>query len=198
MGATTRSRIIDTIRVKQAVSAIELSRILGMTGANIRHHLAVLKANRLVEVIGRQYEGRGRPVDIYGISSIFLGNGMEQLACALLDECPENDQDKYLGSIGRRMGEGFHHDPEPFVSRLLTEFCGFLNRMNYQARWEAGATGAQLILGRCPFRAILDEHPEICKIDMIMIETCLDSKVVQEKRLERTRNGLTQCVFMVQ
>jgi predicted ArsR family transcriptional regulator len=66
MKPTTRLRILDHIRKYQTASVKEMSIQMGMSGANIRHHLAVLENNDLIEVVGMRQEGRGRPRQVYG------------------------------------------------------------------------------------------------------------------------------------
>jgi DNA-binding transcriptional ArsR family regulator len=44
----TRLRILDYLRKQQSASVHELSISMAMTGANVRHHLAVLESNDLI------------------------------------------------------------------------------------------------------------------------------------------------------
>src|SRR5512139_2095638 len=86
MKLTSRLRILEYLRQHQTASVRELGRVLGNTGANIRHHLSVLESNDLVEVIGLRREGRGRPVNLYGLSRHVLGDGLDELCGVLLSE----------------------------------------------------------------------------------------------------------------
>jgi predicted ArsR family transcriptional regulator len=201
MKPTTRLRILEHLRKHQAASALELSRALGMTRANIRHHLIVLESNDLVEVVGQRREGKGRPENIYGVSRRVLGDGLDELSSVLLDEwlsgLPDQERDARLRSVVGRMGGGFEVvgvDPLP---KRLTNTVRFLNGQHYQARWEAGVTGARLILGHCPFMAIIEAHPELCRMDAFLLERSLGQEVEQTTKLEHSRQGLPQCVFLV-
>jgi predicted ArsR family transcriptional regulator len=201
MKPTTRLRIMDTLRKRKTASAQELSRILGMTRANIRHHLVVLEVNDLVEVIGQRHEGRGRPVNIYGISRHILGDGLDELSEVLLDEClaqlPEGELDEGLKSVAKRLSRKFTGERGEPLPKRLTEMIRFLNQLHYQARWEAGASGARLVFGHCPFAAIIEKHPELCRIDTYLLEECIGQRVVQSAKLERVGSGLPQCFFLV-
>jgi predicted ArsR family transcriptional regulator len=55
---TTRQRIIEHLQTKRHASAAELSLALQVTPANIRHHLAVLAGEQVVEVIGHRVSAR--------------------------------------------------------------------------------------------------------------------------------------------
>lgn len=201
MKPTTRLRIMDHFRRQQTASAQELSRALGMTRANIRHHLVVLEANDFVEVIGQRREGKGRPENIYGMSRRVLGDGLDELSSALLDEwlgrLPDGEQEAGFRSVAGRLGAGFAGERAGSLLKRLTDAVRFLNGLHYQARWEAGASGARLIFGHCPFSAIIEKHPELCRVDAHLLEKCIGQGVLQSAKLERLAQGLPQCIFLV-
>lgn len=201
MGPSTRSRILVHLRTQQAASVRELTRWLSMTGANIRHHLGVLEQSGLVEVIGQQRQGRGRPRNIYGLSRQVLGDGLDQLASVLLEEwlenLPQGGREDGLRSVASRLSANFHGSATDPLAKRLIEVVKFLNQNHYQARWEAGPGGASLLLGHCPFLAIIARHPELCRVDAHLIGNCLSSTPVQIARLERTGLGLAQCIFLI-
>jgi predicted ArsR family transcriptional regulator len=84
----------------------------------------------------------------------------------------------------------------PLTARL-TETIENLNQMHYQSRWEAGATGARVILGHCPYAAIIENHPELCRMDAFVLEESLGLSAEQITKLERPGQGMPQCVFLV-
>ncbi|KAF0108807.1 MAG: hypothetical protein FD146_693 [Anaerolineaceae bacterium] len=201
MKPTTRLRILDHIRRHQTASVRELSRSLGMTGANIRHHLAVLESNDLIEMVSQRREGRGRPRMVYGLSRHALGDGLDELSAALLGEwqagLPEREREAGLRSLAGRMGAGFAGERAGPLPKRLTDAVRYLNQGHYQARWEAGAAGPRVILGHCPFSAIIEEHPELCRVDAFLLEGCVGQPVEQSAKLEQGGQGLPQCVFLV-
>ncbi|MEW6094104.1 MAG: helix-turn-helix domain-containing protein [Chloroflexota bacterium] len=199
MKPTTRLRILDFLRKQQTASVLDLSRALGMTRANVRHHLVVLESNELVEVVGQHKEGKGRPANTYGLSRRVLGDGLDELSTALLEEwlggLSEREREASLRSLAGRMGGGFASERVGPLPKRLNEVVRFLNGFHYQARWEAGAAGARLILGHCPFSAILERHPELCRMDAFLLEGCIGQSVLQIAKLERLGQGLPQCIF---
>ena len=60
--------------------------------------------------------------------------------------------------------------PGENLTRRLYRTTEILNQQHYQARWEARPDAPRLVLGHCPFSAILEEHPELCKLDAYLIE----------------------------
>jgi predicted ArsR family transcriptional regulator len=199
MRQTTRSRILDYLRKQRTASVRELSRALGMTGANIRHHLAVLESNYLVESIGQRQEGRGRPENIYGFSRRMHGDGLEQLAEAMLKawlkDATEADSDAALRSIAIRLGGGKLPEPYLPLKIRLTRLVERLNELHYQARWEAGVDGPHLILGLCPYAAIIASNPELCLMDGYFSEEWTGLKVEQTARLQKSVKGDSYCAF---
>ena len=199
MKPTTRLRILDHFRKHQSASVRELSRLLGMTGANIRHHLAVLESNDLIEIVGQRKEGRGRPMHVYGLSRRVLGDGLDKLAGTLfdvwLDGVADERREKDLRSLAERLAGGAE-SKAPVMKRLVRA-VERLNELHYQARWEASAAGPRLILGHCPYAAIVADHPELCRMDAFLLETRLGASVEQTAKLQLSDKGLPFCAFLM-
>jgi len=199
MKPTTRLRILDHFRKHQTASVRELSRQMGMTGANIRHHLAVLESSDLIEIVGLRKEGRGRPLHVYGLSRRVQGDGLDILAGALLDTWLVGGADEMRAAGLRGVAErlaGVTDVKAPAMKRLVRA-VGRLNEIHYQARWEASAAGARLILGHCPYAAIVADHPELCQMDAFLLETRLGAGVEQTAKLQLNDKGLPFCAFLM-
>jgi predicted ArsR family transcriptional regulator len=199
MKPTTRLRILDHIRKYQTASVRELSQVMGMTGANIRHHLAVLEMNDLIEVVAKRQDGRGRPLQVYGMSRRVLGDGLDNLSGALLDVWLGGGKvgvaDAALRSVAERLAGLF--DFKMSLVRRLTQAVTRLNELRYQARWEASGAGPRIILGHCPYAAIIAAHPELCKVDALLLEMRLGSHVEQTAKLQLSEKGLPFCAFVL-
>ena len=170
-----------------------------MTGANIRHHLAVLESNDLIEIVGQRKEGRGRPMHVYGLSRRVLGDGLDKLAGTLfdvwLDGVADERREKDLRSLAERLAGGAE-SKAPVMKRLVRA-VERLNELHYQARWEASAAGPRLILGHCPYAAIVADHPELCRMDAFLLETRLGASVEQTAKLQLSDKGLPFCAFLM-
>jgi predicted ArsR family transcriptional regulator len=202
MQPTTRSRILDYFRKQQVASARELSLALGMTAANIRHHLSVLESNGLIEVVRQQREGRGRPVDIYGLSRRELGDGLGELAGAMFDvwvrNATEEARTNGLRSMARQLAGDNLPDRSANIQRRLALAVDRLNQLHYQARWEASVAGPRVVLGYCPFSAIIASYPELCTMDAFLLGAQLGQPVTQTAKLQSTSRGLPFCLFVMQ
>lgn len=199
MKPTTRLRILDHFRKHQTASVREMSRSLGMTGANIRHHLAILESNDLIEVVSFRKEGRGRPKQVYGLSRRVLGDGLDNLAGTMLEiwlnGVTDEVREKALRALAERLA-GVTIGENPIMKRLVRT-VERLNELRYQARWEASAAGPRLILGHCPYSAIIADHPELCRMDAFLLEAKLDSHAEQTAKLQLSDKGLQFCSFLM-
>jgi predicted ArsR family transcriptional regulator len=72
-----------------------------------------------------------------------------------------------------------------------------LNRMNYHARWEAGAEGPRIIFGHCPYAAIVENHPELCGMDMKLLSNSMARPISQDIKSETQRVGMCPFVFLM-
>lgn len=198
---TTRARIMEVLHTRRVATASELSRILHLTTADIRHHLSILTYQGVVEVAGhRPTRGRGRPNQLFELTRDATQHNLDNLAGSLLKEAsnslPTPEYQVYLHRIASRLiQESLTWDSIP--SRRMIQAVGMLNAMNYQARWEAHAGAPHVILGHCPYASILAQHPELCQLDAFLLQEMLGSPVTQTAKLKPDLQGLPQCVFVM-
>lgn len=196
----TRGRILEYLKVRGKATANEIGYALGLTPADVRHHLSILRSQGTIEIIGkRPGHGRGRPAYLYSSTSQAQRNNLGDLASALLDEllCQSNKGEpaKVYQQISERLlGQV---DGRGNLSQRLYRAVEKLNELNYQAHWEARSPTPQLILGHCPYAAIIENHPEICKIDAAMLETLVDVPVRQTGKLDVDERGGKYCLFEI-
>jgi len=199
---TARQRILIYLRDHNGVSADEMSRALRVTAANIRHHLSILVADGRVKNIGaRPGKTAGRPVHIYGLSDAAIGDNLAGLVGALLSEVLENVPapalDDLLQSLAARLAPIEPGDATGHITRRLALAIARLNRFGYAARWEAHAAGPRVIFEHCPYAAIIELHPELCRMDTFILSNLLNSDVAQVSKLGLNTRGLPICIFVV-
>lgn len=199
---TTRQRILDFLEQRGSASARQLGQAFGITQANVRHHLGILQARGLVQPLGqRPAEGRGRPQTVYTLVQLASGGDLAALTSALLQSQalgePGDETEARLDSIGRRMlGEGTRPAGRNPGQRLVAAVKR-LAPLGYKPHWEARPQGPEVVLGRCPYAAIIAEHPELCRMDAHILEELLGAPVEQTAKLESGPQGLPQCVFVM-
>jgi len=189
MPITSRQKILDYLKRSRAASSREVARALRMTPANARRHLGILAADGRVEVVSQRQAGRGRPGKVYCLSGTLAGDNLSALAEALLTEAGASVG---MEALGRRLAGEAVPSHLPLMRRLAAA-VERLNGMRYQARWEAGAEGPCMILGHCPYAAVVGRRPELCRMDAALLGSLLGGEALQVAKMEP--GGAQSCVF---
>jgi len=205
---TSRKLILEYLQHKPLTAAIELSRALKMTPANVRHHLRVLIEEGAVEVAEQGLpRGRGRPILLYSLTHQSQSHNLDGLAHALLkthlaDRSVE-ERSLALRQIASLLAAGEARLPatqqagQPGnLAYRLYQAVQHLNELGYQARWEAHSQAPRLLLGHCPYAAILSEHPELCQVDAYLLESLIGEPVTQTKKRAQDSRGARYCLFL--
>ncbi|MFZ5911650.1 MAG: helix-turn-helix transcriptional regulator [Chloroflexota bacterium] len=191
MPITSRQKILDYLKRNRTASSREVARVLRMTPANARRHLGILAADGRVEVVSQRGAGRGRPGKVYRLSGALAGDNLSALAEALLTEAGASVG---MEALGRRLAGEAIPSYLPLMRRLAAA-VERLNGMHYQARWEAGAQGPRVILGQCPYAALVGKHPELCGMDAALLGSLLGGEALQAAKMEP--GGTQPCVFLL-
>jgi len=189
---TARQKILAYLTKTRTASAREISRGLKMSAAAVRHHLRVLTSDgRLEMTSGRGREGRGRPENLYSLPRAMLGDNLAALSEALLTEAGSGVR---MDALAKHLLGDTSVANQPLAKRLnLT--VEKLNQMNYHARWEAGSEGPRVVFSHCPYAAILEKRPELCKMDEAMLKELMGQAARQVFRTGK--EGSSVCVFVV-
>ncbi len=191
---TARQKVLAHFKKTRSASAREIARALNMSVPNVRHHLGVLVSDGRLEVNAvQQRGGRGRPEKAYSLSQSALGDNLSVLADALMNEKVN------LEAVGERIAQsqgmvGIANQP---MTKRLSLLVDKLNEMHYQARWEAGAEGPRILFGRCPFTKVIENHPELCRLDAAILEKSMGRPIAQTTKSESSGRGLCPFVFQV-
>ncbi|MCX6082770.1 MAG: helix-turn-helix domain-containing protein [Chloroflexi bacterium] len=199
---TSRQRILGYLSQHKGVSAQEISRALRVTAANIRYHLAILVSDGRVQNIGfRPEQGRGRPVQVFGLGEAALGDNLTRLVDVLFGKVFENLPDAEIESVLESIAAGLLPmqavETSGHITRRLVLVIARLNLAGYAARWEAHAAAPRIIFEHCPYAAVIRDHPELCSIDARILRQRLGLNVEQTARLEKTSLGTSFCQFSI-
>ena len=197
---TTRQKCLAYLSKHKSATAEDFARAIGVTAADIRHHLSALIKEGLVETLREMPPSRrGRPRKTYRLSRIALGDNLPKLTDALLEEWnfsrKEGNEEVFYGRIADRLISSRKPDAQTPISRRLLVCIDLMNSMQYQARWEAHASGPKVILEFCPYLSIIDHHPELCQMDKLMLEKVLGGPIEQLAKLERGTRNIPVCIF---
>jgi len=189
---TARQRVLAYLNKNRLVSTREISRALKMSAPTVRHHLRLLVSDGRLEMSSlRNLEGRGRPEKVYSIPRAAMGDNLSALADALLTEAGTKVR---VEALAKRLAGESDFASQPIAKRLNLG-VEKLNQMNYHARWEAGADGPRVIFGHCPYAAIIEKHPELCKMDEAMLKELMGQSAEQLSKIGR--DGSLSCVFVI-
>jgi DeoR family transcriptional regulator, suf operon transcriptional repressor len=211
---TSRQQVLEYVHKQRVVTAGDLSQAMQMTEANARHHLSILAAEGLVTIVGRRPpRGKGRPEHLYGLSEQVAGHNLDRLASVLLNEMltgvTEEQRVQVLSRLADQMSTavGFGSAQESVdeivllrsahLTQRLYQAVRLLNGRHYEARWEAHAIAPRLILGHCPYVAIIEDHPELCQLDRRLLERLVGAAASQTAKRQSDPHGARQCVFVI-
>jgi predicted ArsR family transcriptional regulator len=189
---TARQKTLSYFEKSRIASAREIARALKMSPATVRHHLRVLVSDgRLESASVRGRDGRGRPEKIYTLPQTALGDNLSVLSDALLTEASSGVSTE---ALARRLAGELNMADHPLAKRLSFA-VEKMNQMNYHSHWEAGSEGPHILFGHCPYAAIIDKHPELCKMDASILQQLMAQPVRQIFRAGK--DGSTVCVFVM-
>ena len=201
---TARQRILALIGRRSSASATQIARALNMSAPAVRHHLSILlRDGRVVYQRVEPTRGRGRPEKLFRLSDHLLGENLAGLSDALLGTwlagLPDSRQEEALRSLGQKLGQQAGTiEPRLAAARRMVQLTEKLTALNYQASWEAGSRGPHILLGHCPYAAIIAQHPELCAIDAAFLGSLAGSAVEQLSKIDPRPGGATHCVFALQ
>src|SRR5690349_12851560 len=189
---TVRQKVLAYINKNRTASAHEIARALQMSAATVRHHLRVLASDgRLEMASGRGRDGRGRPEKVYSLPRSALGDNLAALSDVLLTEAKSNVK---VETLAKRLAGQSDPAGQPLAKRLNRTIEN-LNQMNYHARWEARSEGPRIIFSHCPYAAIIEKHPELCKMDEAMLTEWIGQPAVQ--LFKTGQEGRSVCEFAI-
>jgi predicted ArsR family transcriptional regulator len=199
---STRHRILDYLKAEHSASAKDMASAFGMSRVNIHHHLQVLLSESKVFVATERFQsGRGRPEQLYALSTPHQPDSSARLMRGLLTVLSDPEPGKRIGTRLKRLAAklvGNVQRPEGHITHRLVNAVKHLDVLGYRPHWEAQPEGPEIVLGLCPYASLVTEHPELCQMDTHIIQLLLDEKVEHKSKLVQGPDGLPQCVFKLQ
>lgn len=198
----TKTRILNTLLIKQEASVNDLAEELGVNGISIRHHLKSFEKDGLV-VSREDRQGQvGRPKFIYSLSSL----GMEQFPSSYIEfsSIMVEQLKKVFGS--EKLREFFQEVGADFADRnrldrrqrnspkRLPYIIENMNEQGYIIEEKLIDGETMLVNYHCPYYYISAEYPEICYLDQKMIEELCDCTVEISRTISQ---GDPTCTFII-
>ena len=201
MRKTTRERILDIINRRQVISTAELGNILGLTLASVRHHLHILQAESIIDIVGQKKDTPGRPTNIYGLSDHLLDGGREQLLLIALEELftsfDEEAQKKKIRKLATTLVDKLGRGDSELGPQQLALFLDKIKGFNYFPHWQASLSGAQIFYSRCPYKGIINQYPQLCDYDRYILEEYFGAQVDLIEKMVPPNGAIRQCLFQL-
>jgi predicted ArsR family transcriptional regulator len=201
MAGETRNRILDYFSKNYSASAADLSNTLGLTKPDIQYHFKILLKEGVIEKLtpepGDQAR-RGRPTIHYRLTKDYYLNNLHPLLNAVLNvglsslESPHAKEEFYMKVAYELVGT---HKAAGSLAQSLSQALYYLNRLNYQAHWEAHHDGPKIIFRNCPYVTLIDKYPELCLMDVSILEHILDASVNKTRHIQDEDFVPPSCIF---
>src|SRR5712692_472831 len=195
--SSTRGRIITLLR-RASRTVDELAQALDLTHTAVRAHLAALERDGLVQQRSER-RGNRKPSSVYDLApaaEFLFPQSYSQLLSKLLEVQQERmtpeEVEALLRTVGRRMAAQWTIPPGELNVRLEAA-VEVLNKLGGLMERETGEETLSIRGYRCPFAAVVLEHPEVCHLAETLL-TELVGVLVQE---HCKRTGPVPCRFVV-
>lgn len=200
---SVRRRITEILKENGSATVAELAVALNMAQVSVRHHLDVLVGEDLVVLTGvRRHDGAGRPSQMYALTpqaARLFPQRHDALAGQLLAQLRGSLPPAEVTGLLARMGQETAREapaarPDQDVEVRLKEVADFLTQKGYAARWETCDGHYELHACNCPYSGVSNKHPELCTMDMSMMQQLLPGVI----RLEtQAQDGATRCTYVL-
>jgi len=199
----TRSLVLRTLLTQPRLTVIELAAKVGISPISMRHHIASLEAERLIECEDERH-GVGRPRQVFFLTEM----GVEQfptryvsLTVRLLEHLKETMPEAMINLLFTQMAQDLAKDLSEgtetknlSMKERLDLVKDLLNREGFNIEWEALGDGYQIHEASCPYYYIGQNHPEVCAVDQILISTVLS---VPAEKVKCILNGDSNCTYQI-
>ena len=192
----TRQQILAYLYTHPGASAVEISRSLDLTPANIRYHLGLLIDSGWVQISGKRGTGgAGRPIKLYNLTSLSLGTNVEILLAAILESLTaKKSTNSDLRSIAETLAAKTNLNQDNRILRF-NQALEYLNQMNYHASWEAHPDGPQVIVRHCPYLDLANKNSLLCQFDNHLISILFDTPLELFRKRSFGKNPFSPCIF---
>jgi predicted ArsR family transcriptional regulator len=200
MKESTENLILAHLLKFHIVTVNGLSHNLGMTKPDIRYHLQKMLQNKVVEIINEENppaRGRGRPEVKFKLSAKRTANNYSELCDLLLSQSgPISRKEELLKIIAKSMIPPMY--PVFNLTRKLNLLMVELNKRAYIAHWEAHKNGPIIMFSACPYHALIDNHPELCIMDVMILSNYLNYSARQIGKIDYSLELPSECVFILE
>lgn len=177
----------------------ELAQALALTENAVRSHLATLERDGLVRQCGERRSGT-KPASVYELApdtGHLFPTSYAQVLLHLLDALSERmapgEREELLRATGRRLA-AMRRLPDGDVRLRLGRAVEMLDELGGLVELQETDDTPAIYELRCPFAALVTDHPEACQLAEALLGELVGAPVQQRC----TCNGFPHCWFIVQ
>jgi predicted ArsR family transcriptional regulator len=190
-----RATLLEILGQRGPMSIDDLARAAGRSKMALRYHLSSLAREGLVVFLPGQPSGEvGRPRAMVALAEQAyegLPKQYDRLVLGLLDEMTALLGTDQTRAILRRLGQR-----KAGSARLLRRRPGnrprlqsavkYLAEQGYLPRWERAAGQLTLHIGNCPYRQVAQVHPDVCEVDLALLQALLGGAGIERRASPRS------------
>jgi DeoR family suf operon transcriptional repressor len=199
----TRDLVLRNLLTQPRCTVNELAEKIGISPISIRHHIASLEADGLINSEDERH-GIGRPRQVFSLTE----TGIEQfptryvrLTIRLLEHLKETMPEAMIGKLFTQMAEDLATDlangtelKNLSMEERLNLVKELLKREGFNIEWEQLDSGYQIHEASCPYYYIGQNHPEVCTVDQILISRVLS---MPTEKVKCILNGDSNCTYII-
>jgi len=200
---TRREEILGILKRQGEATVDELAKTLDLTPVTVRHHLDIMRADRLVQSPAvRHRRGPGRPQYVYtltGDAAEHFPKKYTELVNELLDEMKAKLGEKAVHEIldsivDHRLDKAPALDPDLPLAERLEKLTAYMTEHGFIAAWEQRDGEWFIHASNCPYLNVAAQHPELCSMDLSLFEQLSGTRIV---RLQSIVEGAYSCIYQV-
>lgn len=210
---SVRKRILEILKRRKSATVAEIAQLLDMAPVSVRYHLDILQGDNLITVSQVRREGSvGRPQQLYSLTTEadeHFPDNYPALTAGLVQQLkkvlPPEQLQAAFSAVAQEMASELtlrrSANGQVDDRQWMDGVVGFLNERGYLARWErqpaSEAAENEVILlhtFNCPYACISSEHPELCGMDLALMQE-LTGRSCQ--RIDALAEGGNCCTYQV-
>jgi len=201
MSTGTRETILRTMHGRGRCTVNELAEASGVTPISVRHHLANLQAEGLIQSDEVRH-GVGRPRHVFSLSDSGLDHFpsryfhlSQRLFAEMKERMPASEVGDVLTGVAESMADSYASELQPLpLPQRLDRLVQLLTDEGFSADLQRDGDHVLIREMSCPYFRIGQQHREICMIDQSFIATALSLPV---ERVTCLLDGDVHCTFSV-
>jgi predicted ArsR family transcriptional regulator len=198
----TRQDILRFIRERGHADINDLSIALGLSPVTVHYHINVLQRDGLLEVKALR-QGVGRPKNVFALRDAAFEKfpqSYHRLSDRLLEMLKSRLSEADLQQLFERIGQDIATEHAAALNgksleQKIATLIDLLGEEGFMSRLEkVGVDQFVLTQYNCPYQYVVTRHPEVCELDLQLMNTALGTSVTRHSCVVQ---GDSVCTFHI-